>query len=306
MLLSAYIHTIYVPFRIEIAQQYEKKLYSVAGKFSDFLGRRAAIGDFTIQNVCDYLAAYRKSWSARATNNQRQILLSLWQDAADRVEFVPLLSAMPDRRKIRKLPEELDPPEAWDEKQIADLMDECQNLRSYVGDVLARDWWLSLYDSIYWTSNRISAMLAVPSACYDGEGILVRKQKNHRPKWFPLPETCREVIERTQPGDRKLIWAHPWHPRTVWTKARKIIEAAGLPSPKTGRQLFHRLRRTTITLCAAVDPVVAQRTAGHADYATTLKHYVDPRKVATKSAVDVLPDPLLLYESKTPKFRIYG
>jgi hypothetical protein len=312
MLATAYIRTIYVPARIEIAAQYEAKLYSVAAKFSEFLRRPARLADLTTQNICDYLTAYRKSWSARATNNQRQILLSIWQDAADRPEFIPMLSATPDRKKIRKLPEEIDPPEAWNEGQAADLMGECREMRGRVGDVPACDWWLSLFDSIYWTSNRITAMLAVPSACYDGAGILVRKQKNHRPQWFPLPETCREIIERTDPGNRKLIWAHPWHPRTVWTKAREIIEAAGLPAPKTGRQLFHRLRRTTITLCAAVDQEIAQRTAGHRDYATTLKSYVDPRLVRSRSAVDVLPDPLAsrndkpLYESKAPRFRIYG
>jgi len=224
-----------------------------------------------------------------------------------------------NRKLLRTLPEEVDPPEAWDSDQVADLMHEAFSQSGYVGDVLASDWWASLFLSIYWTSNRISAMLAVPSSCYDGEGLLVRKQKNHRPQWFALPESCREVIERTRPNERKLLWAHPWCARHIWTKARKIIEAAGLPAPKTGRQLFHRLRRTTITLCASVDPAIAQQTAGHKDYATTLKHYVDPRKLHAKSACDILPDPMahkptspepwsgkLLYETTTPKFRIYG
>jgi len=208
MLISAFIRTIYIPARIEIAEQYEKKLYSVAAMFSAFIGHPAKLSDFSDQKICDFLTSYRKSWTARATNNQR-------------------------------------------------------------------------------------------------------------PQWYALPESCREVIERTQPGNRKLIWAHPWHPRTVWVKARRIIEEAGLPAPKTGRQLFHRLRRTTITLCAAVDPAIAQQTAGHKDYATTLKHYVDPRKLHSRSTVDILPDPLetdkpridgssLLYHSEAPRFHIYG
>lgn len=241
MLLSAYIQTIYVPARIELAAVYVGNIYSTVARFSRFLGHAAQLVDFSEQSLCGFLADYRRHWTARATNNQRQILLSVWEDAADR-----LVMARPVRRRIRKLPEELDPPEAWTAAQVADLMAEAQCQPGMVGRVVAADWWLSLFLAIYWTSARISSMLAVPTACYDGTGLLVRRQKNHRPQWFPLPASCREVIDRTRPGDRKLIWAHPWHPRTVWAHARRIIEAAGLPCPRTGRQLFHRLRRTTI------------------------------------------------------------
>ena len=298
MLLSAYLRTIYVPARIELARQYEAKLYSVAGKFSSFLGRPAVLADLTEQTVCAFLGDYRRRWSARATNNQRQILLSIGEDAGER-----LLIAAPRRRGIRKLPEEVDPSEAWTAAHVGLLMVEASKSRGMVGAVPAADWWLSLFLCIYWTSARISSMLAVPSTAMDATGILVRRQKNHRPQWYPLPESCREVIDRTRPETRRLIWEHPWHPRTVWTKARTVIEAAGLPCPRTGRQLFHRLRRTTITLCASVDPGVAQRTAGHADYATTLRHYVDPRLLSCRTAVDVLPNPL---SQSTPRFRIIG
>ena len=74
---------------------------------------------------------------------------------------------------------------------------------------------------------------------------------------------------------------------------RSIVEAAGIPPPKGHNQLFHRLRRTTLSLCAAIDPAVAQGQAGHADYATTLKHYIDPRIAGGRSAADVLPEPII-------------
>jgi hypothetical protein len=255
-----------------------------------------------------------------------------------------MLAASPDRKRIRKLPEEIDPPEAWDEDQVNRLMESAYNQPGSIGEIPAGDWWLSLTLAIFETSCRISSMLAVPSAAYDGLGLLVRKQKNHRPQWYRLSDATVETIERIRPTARKQMWEHPWHPRTVWTKFRQIVEAAGLPAPTTGRQLFHRLRRTTITMCAAIDPAIAQRTAGHKDYATTIKHYIDPRLVSTRCAADVLPDPLArlragqsqenqspvdrrpshndrtqarwpmgqnpalppLYESKTPTFRIFG
>jgi hypothetical protein len=37
----------------------------------------------------------------------------------------------------------------------------------------------------------------------------------------------------------------------------------------------------------------SQRQAGHADYATTLKHYIDPRIARGRSAADVLPEPVI-------------
>lgn len=86
-----------------------------------------------------------------------------------------------------------------------------------------------------------------------------------------------------------------------------------LAGSKTGKQLFHRLRRTTITFCAIVDQSVAQRTAGHRDFATTQKYYIDPRIYRSLSAADILPDPLennhtpspASYGLKTPVLRIY-
>jgi hypothetical protein len=302
MLLNIYIETVYVPSRIMISGSYQATLYAVAEQFSAFLGRPARLGDLTERNVCGYLSAVARTHRATSVNSYRRRLLSLWEDAADR-----MLVARPGRRLIRTLPEEIDLPEAWTATQVSDLMAEAQNQRGMVGGVVASAWWLSLFLVIYWTSSRISSTLAVPTTCYDGHSILVRRQKNHRPQWHRLPRSCCDVIDLTHPNDRRLVWEHPWHPRTMWTKARLIIEAAGLPAPRTGRQLFHRLRRTTITLCASVDPALARQTAGHRDYATTLRHYVDPRLLSGRTAADVLPDPLdETLTPMTPRLHLFG
>ncbi len=321
MLLPTFIGTVYVPARIELAEQYEKKLYSVARRFSRFLGQPAELRDLTVVNVCAYLADYRKSWSARSTNNQRQILFSLWQDAADRAELLPLLTELPQPRRVKKLKEETDPPRCWREGQIRILVAHLATLDGTVCDIVASDWWLSLVLSIHWTSSRIGSMMAVKTDDYDGEGMLVRKQKNRRPQWHPLPESCREMIERTGPNGRAKMWPKPWCMRTLWHKFREIVEEVGLPAPKGKRNLFHKLRRTTITYCAKVDPAIAQRTAGHKDYATTLRSYVDETVVRQRSAVDVLFDPLddspddpeperrldpPIYQTQPPMLRIYG
>jgi hypothetical protein len=321
MLLSTFIRTIYVPSRVEIDGQYEKKLYSVTRKFSAFLLHEAALADFTESNVANYLTFYRKSWSARSTNNQRQILFSLWQEAADRTELSQFFLEQPRRRRIKKLKEEIDPPRCWRKAQMRRLVAYLQTLDGEICGIPASIWWLSLVLSIHWTSSRIGSMMAVRSEHYDGMGLLVRKQKNKKPQWHKLPRSCRRIIEQTNPNNRKMLWPRPWCMRTVWDKFREIVESVGLPSPKGKRNLFHKLRRGTITYCAKADKAIAQQTAGHRDYATTQKSYVDGTIVRERSAIDVLYDPLkkpkakpsptpterpILYESKTPQFRIYG
>jgi hypothetical protein len=312
MFLTTLIREDYLASRVSVSRGWLTYVQATIVQFGETLGHAARIGDLNYRNIVQHLSESAKSRSPRTVNDRRQVLFMLWQLAAERGLCPP-----PDRKRIRKLPEEIDPPVAWTEIQVSDLFGYCLTLDGLVGEVPAADWWLSLFAAIYWTSCRIGSMLAVTSDCYDGRGLLVRRQKNRRPQWFPFPASCREIIERTRPETRKLIWAHPWHQRTLFAKARRIIEAAGLPAPKTGRQLFHRLRRTSITLCAAVDPVVAQRTAGHADFTITRKHYIDPRIVGERSAADVLPDPLALihghrpdppplYQSERPRFRIYG
>jgi integrase len=147
------------------------------------------------------------------------------------------------------------------------------NEPGHVGGIAAGDWWLSLLLAVYWSACRIGALLRTPSASYDARGtLLVRNQKNHKAQLYQLPASCCEVIDATDPGSRVLLWPWPWHRNQVWIRMRRICEASGIRSPRGDRQLFHRLRRTTLSLCAAVDPAIAQRQAGHRDYATTQKH----------------------------------
>jgi hypothetical protein len=159
MLVAAFIRDYYIPPRIEICDQYAKKLYSVVGKFAAFLGHDATLSDFTEQSVGNYLTHYRKSWSARSTNNQRQVLLSLWIDAADNPKLAAMIVEHPRPKKIRKLKEDTEPPRCWRKSQIKQLVAYVQTLDGMVGDVSASIWWLSLILSIHWTSSRIGAMM---------------------------------------------------------------------------------------------------------------------------------------------------
>jgi len=290
-----FLLTRYLPSRIEVSRGYAAKIQSVVRRFSEHLGHPATLMDLTEENVCSFLAAYRQKFSARTTNDQRQILLMIWYAAFD----AGLVERPP--RKIRKLPEEHEPPNSW-------TLDECNRLFAtagtwpgHVGKTPAGPFWASLCLTVYWTACRIGSLLATPREAYDGAGLTVCRMKNRRPQFFPLPPSCCAAIEAILDDEHRLIWEWPHCRRYFFTVFRRIVEAAGLPSPRESLNLFHRLRRTSLTLCASVDPAIAQRQAGHASYRTTFAHYIDPRACRGLTAADVLPEPMI-----SRQFRIVG
>ena len=305
MLLTTLLRKEYLPSRIEICKGYSEALETTLRKYSAHLGYPATVSDFTEQNILAYLMAYRAEWSARSTNNQRANLITLWMAAFD----AGLVDRMPVTRRIRKLKIGRDPPLAWKVDDIGDLLRYCETLSGEFCGIEAALWWRALFGTMYWTGCRIAAMMRTNADCYDrGSGVLVRLQKNKQSQWYPLPTACCDLLDATEPWNRQKLFPYPKYPKTIFVDARRIIEAAGLDCPKhKGLGLFHRVRRTTLSYCAAVDPAIAQRQAAHSSYATTLQSYVDPKIAGQRSAADVLPDPLSdepIYKSLT--FRIYG
>jgi integrase len=232
-------------------------------------------------------------------NNKLRMVRSLLLAAYDD----DLLDRPP--RRIRRLPEDLPPPEAWTVDEVRRLLAHLDCEGGRVGQSPASDWWTSLVLVVYWTACRIGALLRVEVSDYQpGVGLTVKRQKNGHQQWYALPPACCERLERVLP-DSGRIWHWPYHKRTLWSQFRRHIEAAGLPCPRTGRSLFHRLRRTNASYCAAEDPAIAQRQLDHADYAVTLRSYVDPRIASRRSAIDVLPDPTPA-PSRRPPLRVVG
>lgn len=294
--LSTFLKNTYIPSRT-MCKTHALRLRSTVNRLVAFLGKDITFDELNEADICEFLMALHQTRGAVTVNHSRQVLLTLWKNAYD----YGMCHRSPRSGLIRRMPEEIDPPEAWTAEECNKMFSTAASWEGMIEGIPAGKWWLSLLLTIYWSGCRIGALIQTPINCYQpGGGILVRKQKNRRPQWYNLPTSCREVIDDTNPHERTLLWPWPQHSRTLWTKFRQIVEVAGIPSPKTGRQLFHRMRRTTLSLCAAVDPVVAQRQAGHADYATTLKHYIDPRIARGQSAADILPEPILSNKHTEP------
>jgi integrase len=287
--LMSFLTNVYLPSRIEVSKNYAAFLCTLVARLNAFIGHPVRVDELSEGDLCRFLMALRQSSSPRSVNNYRTALVTLWKAAYDQgVARLP-----PRLGLIRRLPVEYDPPEAWPGEECNRLFSAAAEWPGMVGEIPAGQWWLSLLLSIYWTACRIGALLGTPTAGYKDGRLLVRRQKNLRSQLYSLPASCCAAIDATNPVDRELLWPWPHCRRHLFTEMRRIVAKAGIAQPGGGRQLFHRLRRTSLSLCAAIDPAIAMRQAGHSDYATTLRHYIDPRMASGRCAADVLPEPII-------------
>lgn len=301
MILATFVERRYIPSRVRLSARYRQALATIVEQWSRWLGRPATVEDFSEESILGFLASRSETDRATSINSYRKRLLSLWQAAYD----WDLIDRPPRRRLVRNIPEDDTPPVAWTVDDVSKLLDYTASLTGSVETIPASLYWLSLFMAVYWTGCRISALLRTPAAAYDGSGLLVATQKNHRGQWYRLHATACESINATWPVGRTMLWPWPHCPRHLWTVARSIIEAAGLDAPKESKSLFQKLRRTTLTYCAAVDQSLAVRQAGHRSYATTARYYIDPRILPVQSAADALPVPSQSIIAN-PQLRIYG
>lgn len=232
MRLAAFIQTVYLPSRVELSDDYCRMLTALVARYSTFLERPATLHDLNEAGIAAYLASYCKRWSAVSTNNQRRMLLTLWRAAFD----WEMVQKPPRPRLIRHLTEEISPPEAWTWDQVGELVSTAATVRGEVDGISAADWWVSLILTVFWTGCRIGALLKTPSSAYHDGRLIVRESKTRKSQVRFLPESCCQIIDATNPHDRELLWPWPHDRRWLYRKFRRIVTAAGLPCPKTGRQ----------------------------------------------------------------------
>jgi hypothetical protein len=212
----------------------------------------------------------------------------LWRYAYD----ADLIPNPPKPRLIATLAVEQKPPKALTFEDVCRIVNVCRRMTGETCGMSSADFWTSLVLVAYWTGCRIGALLKTPSANYGNCRIEVGSQKTKKTQCYRLPVSACSAIDKTRPCERKQLWPWDKHRTGIFPPFRSIMESAGLTPPKSGHHLFHAVRRTNISYCAAVDPALAQRQANHSDYATTKRYYVDEAIANERQAADVLPDPL--------------
>ena len=176
-------------------------------------------------------------------------------------------------------------PEAWTSEQVAKLFLVATEQPGWLGPHKASSWWRAFLSVAWETGLRVSQMFRLRWADVDYQHRCIVIQacpgtKSYRPQIKPLSVECLAALELLAEPPRELIFCWPEWPKSrrdffsVW---RYLCWLAGIPAPRSQRQLTHRWRRSSVTEAARNSLEAARRHAGHTSPETTLRHYIDPR-----------------------------
>lgn len=286
--LADFLAGTYLATRPDLSAGRVAHLQVTIRQFSQFLGRPATIDDLTDVQVGGFLREFAATGRAPVTvNTRRSQLLCLWRASLRAGLTRDCPGEIPRWREHQRVPQ------AWTVDEVARLVGYCRNLPGQLSGIPGGLWWSSLLLAGYWTGARPSALRSARSADLTPEGwLLIRAeaQKTRADQHFRLPpQALDEVMLIFDPG-RRLIWPWPYTAAcTFWVHLRKIVEGAGLPASRRGKNLFQKLRRTAVSYAARVDLEIARQLAGHSDSRLTRRHYIDPRIASTWTIANVLP-----------------
>ncbi|KKN11616.1 hypothetical protein LCGC14_1024770 [marine sediment metagenome] len=288
--LAEYIETIYVPAKIDLSARTVEQLVVAVRLFDRWRGAPVHLHDLSDELLCRFLRAYLATGKTASTvNGKRRAILCLWRHAFEEgiVELLP--------RKVPILREPRRMPEAWTLSEVEQLLAAARRLSGKVGEVERRDWWTALILSVYDTSGRIGAIQSTRTLdCNLAERYLIVRadhQKTNEDRLYWLSDQTTTIIAVIYEPRRERLFTWPYGRRHLFYQFRRLVERAGLHADKRGMNLFHKLRRTSLSYCAAYDLELARRQAGHSTARLTQRHYIDPRIARQQSAVDVLPRP---------------
>ncbi|MGD0655118.1 MAG: tyrosine-type recombinase/integrase [Thermoguttaceae bacterium] len=307
MALEGFYENYYKPMKLLGRSSHTRidYFYSLT-KFNKWLGRQAKLSDLTDELVTKYMASMLdKDLSIGQVNHQRRIILALWRFAFKK----KLIGQLPDIDKLREYKRV---PKCWSMEEYGKIIAIAKKLegevaptyffgkqkrRSGLNDNPANKWWPALLLLAYDTGLRIGAILAIKPEYIDFEKgwlrIPAETQKQKADQTFMLHTSTIEALREVEPLGGYLFY-FPYSRQSLNRVFRKIIEKAGVWVNKgMGSQLFHIIRKTTATYIAdKLGGAAAMAYLGHSCMQVT-QAYLDPTKIHSIRAVDVLPRPEL-------------
>lgn len=288
--LRALYLTQYLPLKLRGKSDSTKRQYLIQiDHFCRFLGREATLDDLDDEVVTAFLGSVIERGNSPATANKaRNHILSLWRYAA-RKKLVP---HFPD---VARLKEPRRKPVAWHTPQIDRLLAECSLEQGRVAGVPKGLWWTCLHLILFFTGERISALLQLRLDDLDWDtGWLTaraetRKFATEDKSWKLRPEVMTQ-LKLMQLPHRELLF--PWdRDRTLlYRDYGRILIRAELPHDRKSK--FHRMRKTHASYIKAAGGD-ATEALGHSSPQVTAV-YLDPTITAPEQAADLLVLPAML------------
>ncbi|HEY4310551.1 MAG TPA: site-specific integrase [Pirellulales bacterium] len=281
-----YVH-FYRPLRLRHSSPCtEHRFKTTVDAFARFLGREPLLTDFEDDQVGCFLAsAMKHGWTPSTANTARSGLLALWRLAA-RKRFV---DAFPDVGKL-KVPARI--PKVWTQSELARLFAALAKEPGKIAGVPAGLWWVALHHVLWWSAERISAVMQLRWSDIDLEsGWLIvpaefRKRRT-ADKATELPPEAIDALKAIYSRRRKLVFPWPYTHGDLWPRYRHIRQRAGLATDRASG--FHRMRRSAASYFEAAGGN-ATELLGHSARRVTMC-YLSPSVVKPKQAAEILFDP---------------
>jgi integrase len=270
----------YLLCRPTVSQRHAAMVRSVARRLDAF-----ASDDWRdVRYLCDWLRYLASSGRSLATlADYRRIALSLYRHAHE-LRLIDALPRVPPVRVPRPVPE------AWSVEQVSRLVQVAGLLRGRIGwcrAIPACRYFAALIQACWYTAERIGAILHLRWADLNAtQGYLhFRDTKTRVHIVRPIPRHV-VVLILALPRVSEYIFPAPANHNHLYRVVRRLIHDAGLGVSPGRFQLFHRIRRSAVTAVAQQYGLsAASALAGHSDPRITLRHYIDPRLVASPQVI---------------------
>lgn len=259
-------------------------------------GRTLRLTELSEPLLQEFLAEYRRHWSAASTNNKRKHLLCLWRLAA--------------RKGMHRYPEEMDvprcklprrEPQAWTPEEYGRLLRAAWQMRRIPGDGI--EWtaahWRAFLLVQYDTAHRRGALLSYPAIgkittrrdqVTDRGYLIVRGEhtKQRADATHKLHPDTIEAIDSMPDHDALFPW--PRGERLFDSEYRVLLAYAGMAQDR--KNGTHKNRRTSVTQVAIKRGVgAASMHARHGSEQVTRSAYIDWSQLPAESAADVMERP---------------
>lgn len=251
--------------------------------------------DILLEEQTDALAAEHLAWlldsgmRAVTVNNHRATWFAVWRMAAER--------GLADREpKVRKLPEELDEPDAWSEEEASRIVaatDVLSDWRPICG--IPADRYLRAFLLVaWWAGLRRSSLFKLRVSDVDLQTgwlhVPGTSMKNRRGRRYRLGTDAIEAIRAICTPERELLF--PWEAPIdgIYNYFDELLRVAQIaPSTRRSNTKLHKWRRTVATCVAVEAGIEAASTLLNHSGAEVTRRYIDPTKLAGNDATQILP-----------------
>lgn len=270
MTLDEFLEKVYVPLRLRGRSPESVRLLRHAiRQFSKWLGRPAVLEDFDDLVVSRFLTVRAETLAPDSVARERSGLIALWNLAQGRglVRLRPCVAPelVPERT-----------PRAFSVDELDRLFAACRQSRGFVGPVQADVWFVALAATLFYSGERIAAVLACPRENWRAPFLDVPagvRKGGRKPQVHELPPDVSALVDRVAAHDGPVVFWWPFSGTALRKRWRNITRRAGLGD---GREVqFHALRRSFASWLE-VGGGQASEALGHESERTTRK-YLDPR-----------------------------